>query len=86
MRDALEEGHLVFRILDVVNSLDISCVTDRMEERDPRGDSALPPADDAGVADVRVLLRDSLVAKDGRGDLNLLKLVKLPLSLPGEPA
>jgi len=37
MRDALEEGHLVFRILDVVNSLDISCVTDRMEERDPRG-------------------------------------------------
>jgi len=37
MRDALEEGHLVFRILDVVNALDISCVTDRMEERDPRG-------------------------------------------------
>jgi transposase len=37
MRDALEEGHLVFRILDVVNSLDISCVTDRMDESDPRG-------------------------------------------------
>jgi transposase len=37
MRDALEERHLVFRILDVVNALDISCVTDRMEERDPRG-------------------------------------------------
>ena len=37
MRDALEEGHLVFRILDVVNTLDISCITDRMEERDPRG-------------------------------------------------
>src|SRR4030042_3385159 len=37
MRNALQEGHLVFRILDVVNALDISCVTDRMEERDPRG-------------------------------------------------
>lgn len=37
MRDALEEGHLVFRILDVVKGLDISCVTDRMDESDPRG-------------------------------------------------
>ena len=37
MRDALEEGHIVFRILDVVKTLDISCITDRMEERDPRG-------------------------------------------------
>jgi hypothetical protein len=25
MRDALEEGHIVFRILDVVDALDISC-------------------------------------------------------------
>jgi len=37
MRDALEEGHIVFRILDVVSTLDISCVTERMEEADPRG-------------------------------------------------
>lgn len=37
MRDALEEGHIVFRILDVVDALDISCVTDRMEEKDPPG-------------------------------------------------
>ena len=37
MKDALEEGHIVFRILDVVESLDISSVTDRMDERDPRG-------------------------------------------------
>ena len=36
-RDALEEGHIVFRILDVVESLDISSVTDRMAERDPEG-------------------------------------------------
>jgi transposase len=37
MRDALEEEHIVFRILDVVDSLDISSVTDRMDENDPRG-------------------------------------------------
>jgi transposase len=37
MRDALEEGHLVFRILDVVRTLDISCITDRIQEKDPRG-------------------------------------------------
>ena len=43
MRDALEEGHLVFRILDVVNNLEISCVTDCMEERDPRGSRPYDP-------------------------------------------
>jgi transposase len=37
MRDALEEGHLVFRIMDVVSTLDISCITDRIQEKDPRG-------------------------------------------------
>ena len=37
MRDALEEGHLVFRIMDVVEALDISCITDRIQEKDPRG-------------------------------------------------
>jgi len=37
MRDALDEGHIVFRVMDVVETLDISCVTDRVEERDPRG-------------------------------------------------
>ena len=33
MRDALEEGHIVFRILDVIETLDISAVTDRMADR-----------------------------------------------------
>jgi transposase len=37
MKDALEEGHIVFRILDVVESLDISSVTDQMDEIDARG-------------------------------------------------
>jgi len=37
MRDVLDEGHIVFRVMDVVESLDISCVTDRMDESDPRG-------------------------------------------------
>ena len=37
MRDALDDGHIVFRIMDVVGTLDISCVTDRIQERDPRG-------------------------------------------------
>ena len=37
MRDALDEGHIVFRIMDVVETLDISCVTDRMEEKEARG-------------------------------------------------
>lgn len=37
MRDALDEGHIVFRIMDVVQTLDIACVIDRMEEKDPRG-------------------------------------------------
>ena len=32
MRDALDEGHIVFRIMDVVQTLDIACVIDRMEE------------------------------------------------------
>jgi hypothetical protein len=35
MRDALEKGHIVLRILDVVENLDISAVTDRMDESDP---------------------------------------------------
>jgi transposase len=43
MRDALEEGHIVFRILDVVESLDISSVSDRMDESDPRGTSPCRP-------------------------------------------
>ena len=34
MRDALDEGHIVFRIMDVVETLDIRCVTDRMEEKE----------------------------------------------------
>jgi transposase len=37
MKDALEEGHIVFRIMDVVESLEISSITDRMDESDPRG-------------------------------------------------
>jgi transposase len=37
MRDALDEGHIVFRIMDVVSSLDISCITARIEQKDPRG-------------------------------------------------
>ena len=37
MKDALDEGHIVFRIMDVVETLDISCVTDRMEEKEARG-------------------------------------------------
>jgi transposase len=37
MKDALEEDHIVFRILDVVENLDISSITDRMDESDPRG-------------------------------------------------
>lgn len=37
MRDALDEGHVVFRIIDVVKTLDISSVTDRIQEKDPRG-------------------------------------------------
>jgi len=37
MRDALEEGHIVFRIMDVVESLDISSITQRIDEKDPRG-------------------------------------------------
>ena len=30
MKDALEEDHIVFRILDVVENLDLSSTTDRM--------------------------------------------------------
>jgi transposase len=37
MQDALEEGHLVFRILDVVEGLDISSVTKKIQTKDPRG-------------------------------------------------
>jgi len=37
MRDSLEEDHIVFRILDVVETLDISSVTRSIEEKDPRG-------------------------------------------------
>jgi transposase len=37
MRDALGEDHIVFRILEVVESLDLSSITDRMGESDPRG-------------------------------------------------
>lgn len=33
----MDEGHIVFRIMDVVSSLDISCITDRIEEKDARG-------------------------------------------------
>ncbi len=31
MRDALDEGHIVFRIMDVVETLDIGCITERLE-------------------------------------------------------
>ena len=31
MRDALDEGHIVFRIMDVVEALDITSITDRLE-------------------------------------------------------
>ena len=37
MRDALDEGHIVFRIMDVVETLDIACITDRLEEKEGRG-------------------------------------------------
>ena len=37
MKDALDEGHIVFRIMDVVGTLDISCITKRMEEKQARG-------------------------------------------------
>ncbi len=37
MRDALDEGHIVFRILDAIEELDISSITDRIEQNDPRG-------------------------------------------------
>ena len=43
MRDALDEGHIVFRIMDVVQTLDIACVIDRMEEKDPRGTRTYHP-------------------------------------------
>ncbi len=33
MRDALDEGHIVFRIMDVVETLDIGCVIDRIQEK-----------------------------------------------------
>ena len=49
MRDSLEEGHIVFRILDVVDALDITCVTDRMEEKDPRGLQAPQTHRGAGI-------------------------------------
>ena len=37
MRDALDEGHIVFRIMDVVETLDVACITDRLEEKEGRG-------------------------------------------------
>ncbi len=37
MRDALDEGHIVFRIMDIVESLDIRCITERLEEKESRG-------------------------------------------------
>ena len=33
VKDALDEGHIVFRIMDVVETLDIRCITNRMEEK-----------------------------------------------------
>ena len=43
MKDALEEDLIVFRILDVAESLDISSATDRMDESDPRGSRPYHP-------------------------------------------
>lgn len=37
MRDALDEGHIVFRIMDGVNSLDISSITNRIRGKQARG-------------------------------------------------
>ena len=37
MRDALDEGHIVFRIMDVVEALDITSITDRLDEKESRG-------------------------------------------------
>jgi len=62
MRDALDDGHIVFSIMDVVGTLDISCVTDRIQERDPRGTRPYHP-DNAGAAHVRLLQRHLLLSK-----------------------
>ena len=37
MRDALDEGHIVFRIMDVVEALDITRITDLIEKKEARG-------------------------------------------------
>jgi hypothetical protein len=43
MRDALEQDHIMFRVLDVAESLDISSVRDRMDESDARGTRPFHP-------------------------------------------
>ena len=43
MRDSLDEGHIVFRIMDVVETLDITCITERLEEKESRGTKPYHP-------------------------------------------
>lgn len=43
-RDWLPEGHLVYFILDVVKTLDLTDIERRIQQQDPRGNRPYPPA------------------------------------------